>query len=127
LKSIENIKIELANKRQKMNISDNSTKKQRILEIYGSKNCSITQKTLDTAILRFVVENILPFSIVDSPSFINLMKIGVPSSIRIICRKILKEKIQQEYQKMKSAIENKLAEIEVISATADLWSKAKRY
>jgi len=127
LKSIENIKIELANKRQKMNISDNSTKKQRILEIYGSKNCSITQKTLDTAILRFVVENILPFSIVDSPSFINLMKIGVPSSIRIICRKTLKEKIQQEYQKMKSAIENKLAEIEVISATADLWSKAKRY
>gem|GEM_PF-4285454 len=127
MKSIENIKIELANKRQKMNISDNSTKKQRILEIYGSKNCSITQKTLDTAILRFVVENILPFSIVDSPSFINLMKIGVPSSIRIICRKTLKEKIQQEYQKMKSAIENKLAEIEVISATADLWSKAKRY
>jgi len=110
-----------------MNISDNSTKKQRILEIYGSKNCSITQKTLDTAILRFVVENILPFSIVDSPSFINLMKIGVPSSIRIICRKTLKEKIQQEYQKMKSAIENKLAEIEVISATANLWSKAKRY
>jgi len=127
LKSIENIKIELANKRQKMNISDNSTKKQRILEIYGSKNCSITQKMLDTAILRFVVENILPFLIVDSLSFINLMKIGVPSSIRIICRKTLKEKIQQEYQKMKSAIENKLAEIEVISATADLWSKAKRY
>ncbi|XP_011704957.1 PREDICTED: uncharacterized protein LOC105460219, partial [Wasmannia auropunctata] len=54
------------------------------------------------------------------------MKIGVPSSIRIICRKTLKEKIQQEYKKMKSAIENKLAEIEVISATADLWSKAKR-
>lgn len=122
--------MELANKKHKIDISDNSensTNKQRILDIRGSKNFTITQKVLDTAILRFVVENILPFSIVDSPTFINLITLGVPSSIRIICRKTLKEKVDQTYLKMKTAIENKLSEVEVVSITVDLWSKAKRY
>lgn len=124
------MKMELANKKHKIDISDNSensTNKQRILDIRGSKNFTITQKVLDTAILRFVVENILPFSIVDSPTFINLITLGVPSSIRIICRKTLKEKVDQTYLKMKTAIENKLSEVEVVSITVDLWSKAKRY
>lgn len=124
------MKTELANKRQKIDISDNSNnsgQKQWMLEFGSSKNFAVTQKMLDTAILRFVVQNILPFSIVESSTFVSLMKIGVPSNIQIMCRKTLKEKIDQTYLKMKSAIENKLTEIEVISATADLWSKAKRY
>lgn len=124
------MKTELANKRQKIDISDNSHnsgQKQWMLEFGSSKNFAVTQKMLDTAILRFVVQNILPFSIVESSTFVDLMKIGVPSNIQIMCRKTLKEKSGQTYLKMKSAIENKLTEIEVISATADLWSKAKRY
>lgn len=51
---------------------------------------------------------------------------GIPSSVRIMCRKILKQKLDQAYIDMKSALEKKLSEIEIVSCTADLWSKMKR-
>lgn len=81
---------------------------------------------LDTAILRFVIEEIQPLSIVDSPAFIDLLKIGISSTLRVMCRKTLKEKLNQTYFEMKSALTNKLVEIDVVSTTADLWSKAKK-
>lgn len=81
---------------------------------------------LDTAILRFVIEEIQPLSIVDSPAFIDLLKIGISSTLRVMCKKTLKEKLSQTYFEMKSALTNKLVEIDVVSTTADLWSKAKK-
>lgn len=116
-------------KRQNENIDnpdDPVPKKQQKLEQWKNGKSIATQKTLDTAILRFVIEEIQPLSIVDKPSFINLVKIGIPSAIRVMCRKTLKEKLSQAYTIMKSALENKLAEIEIVSTTVDLWSKAKR-
>lgn len=81
---------------------------------------------MNAAILRFIIEDIQPLSIVDSPAFINLVRIGLPSSVQIMCRKTLKTKLNETYFEMKSALENKLTQIEVVSTTADLWSKAKR-
>lgn len=43
-----------------------------------------------------------------------------------MCRKTLKTKLSQVYLEMKIALENKLSQIEIVSTTADLWSKAKR-
>ncbi|GAB1864063.1 Putative AC9 transposase [Camponotus japonicus] len=43
-----------------------------------------------------------------------------------MCKKTLKTRLNQTYYNMKSALENKLAQIEIVSPTADLWSKAKR-
>lgn len=76
--------------------------------------------------MRFIIEDIQPLSIVDSPAFVNLLRLGIPSHIRIMCRKTLREKICETYLKMKTALEKKLTEIELIATTADLWSKAKR-
>lgn len=44
-----------------------------------------------------------------------------------MCRKTLKEEMDQTYLKIKTAVENKLTDVEVVSTTADLWSKAKRW
>lgn len=76
--------------------------------------------------MRFVIENVQPLSVVESHAFIDLVKIGLPSSIRIMCTKTLREKLTQSYFDMKSALENQLTDIEIISTAADLWSKAKR-
>lgn len=76
--------------------------------------------------MEFIIDNLQPFSIVDSPSFINLVRKGLPSFIRIMCRQTLKEKLDQKYREIKSALETKLVEVEVVSTTADLWSKMKR-
>lgn len=43
-----------------------------------------------------------------------------------MCRKTLRAKLDQMYIDMKIALEKKLAQTEVVSSTADLWSKAKR-
>lgn len=113
-------------KRQNEDVDNPVPKKQQILENWKHGSSKITQNMLDTAILRFVVEEIQPLSIVDSPAFIDLVKIGTPLAVRVMCRKTLKEKLSQKYFEMKSALENKLAEIEIVSTTTDLWSKAKR-
>lgn len=96
------------------------------MERWGSGNIAVTQKMLDTAVLRFIIEDIQPLSIVDSPAFINLIRIRMPSSVKIMCRKTVRAKLDQVYLEMKRALKEKLAQIEVISSTADLWSKAKR-
>lgn len=126
MKHLEEAKSRLANKRLNENISNDNLKKQRILEKWGSGTTGITQKKIDAAILRFIIENVQPFSIVESPAFIDLIKIGLPPSIRIICQKTLREKLNQSYCEMKTTLENQLAEVEIVSTTADLWSKAKR-
>ncbi|XP_039304999.1 uncharacterized protein LOC113005993 isoform X2 [Solenopsis invicta] len=76
--------------------------------------------------LTFIIEDIQPLSTIDSPAFINFLRIGVSSHIRIMCRKTLKEKLCQTYLEMKSTLEKKLTEIEIVATTADLWSKAKK-
>lgn len=130
MKDIEKAKAELAatnNKRCNENILENPIKKkQQVLERWGSGSIGINQKILDAAILRFVIENIQPLSIVDSPSFINLVRMGTPSSVQIMCRKTLRTKLSQTYLEMRTALENKLDQLEIVSTTADLWSKAKR-
>lgn len=93
---------------------------------WGSGSFVVTQHMLDKAILRFIIEDLQSLSIVDSPAFIDLIKHGLPLSIRIICRKTVKERLQQAFYEMKMSLETKLAQVEVISATADLWSKMKK-
>lgn len=127
MKNIEEAKSKFRTKRENEDISNNNvTKKQYILEKWSSGTAGITKKKLDTAILRFIIDNVQPLSIVDSPAFIDLIKIGLPSSIRVICKKTLKEKLCHLYIDMKHTLENELAQVETISITADLWSKAKR-
>lgn len=97
------------------------------MERWGSgKSVAVTQNMLDAAILCFVIEDIQPLSIVDSSAFINLVRIGIPASVGIMCRKTLKTRFNELYLEMKNALENKLAQIETVSSTADLWCKAKR-
>lgn len=125
MKDIEKEKIKLG-KRQSEAALDNFIMKKQIMQRENSGSCRVTQKMLDTAILRFIIENIQPLSIVDNPAFINLIRIGIPSSVWIMCRKTLKQKLDKAYFDMKSALEKKLNEIEIVSTTADLWSKMKR-
>lgn len=76
--------------------------------------------------MRFVIESVQPLSVAENPAFMDLIKIGLPSSIRIICKKTLRKKLCQAYFDMKTALETQLTEVETISTTADLWSKEKR-
>lgn len=128
--NIEKAKHKLSNKRPNEDPLNNTAsphpEKCQILDRWGSGRSTITQDALNKAILRFIIEDIQPLCIVDSPAFVNLIRIGLPPNIRIMCRKTLREKIHETYLKMKTALEKKLSEIELVATTADLWSKAKK-
>lgn len=126
MENIDKAKLKLANKRPSEGLLNNIPNKCQILERWSSGSTAVTQKALDKAILRFVIEDFQPLSIVDSPAFINLLRIGLPSHIRIMCRKTLRDKVCETYHQMKATLEKKLAELELVATTADLWSKAKR-
>ncbi|XP_018358223.1 PREDICTED: uncharacterized protein LOC108758010 [Trachymyrmex cornetzi] len=127
LDTIDKNKIKLSKKRPNEDSVNNIPNKHHTLERWGAGNSIATQKGLDKAILQFIIENIQPLSIVDSLSFINLIRIGLSSHINIMCRKTLKERLCQMYHRMKNVLEKKLTEIEIVATTADLWSKGKRY
>ncbi|XP_039304998.1 uncharacterized protein LOC113005993 isoform X1 [Solenopsis invicta] len=124
LKKIDETKVNL--KRPNKDENANIPNKCHVLEKWGSGSSKITQNIFDKAILQFIIEDIQPLSTIDSPAFINFLRIGVSSHIRIMCRKTLKEKLCQTYLEMKSTLEKKLTEIEIVATTADLWSKAKK-
>lgn len=126
MENVDKAKVKMYNKRPNEDSLNNVPNKCQIFERLGSGSPVVTQKALDKAILRFIIDDIQPLSTVDNSSFINLVRIGLPSCIRIMCRKTLREKVCQTYLNMKAALEKKLTEIELVATTADLWSKAKR-
>jgi len=96
------------------------------LERWSSGSIAVNKKMLNAAILRFIIEDIQPLSIVDSPAFINLVRIRMPSSVRIICKKTVRAKLNQTYLEMKTALENKLSQIEIVSITADFVEQSDK-
>lgn len=124
LENINKAKL-LSNKRPNEDCLNNVRNKCQILEKWGSRS-SVTPEELDAALLSFIIEDIQPLSIVDSQAFNNLLRIGLPPNIRIMCRKTVRDKICETYIKIKAVLEKKLTEIELVATTADLWSKSKR-
>lgn len=125
MKDIDKAKIKLGKRKSDVSLDNFIAKTQKIAR-EGTGNCRVTQKMLDAAILRFIIGDIQPLAVIYSPDFINLVRMGIPASIKIMCKKTLKQKIDQAYLEMKSTLDKKLSEIDIVSTTADLWSKMKR-
>ncbi|KAL4120901.1 hypothetical protein QTP88_013510 [Uroleucon formosanum] len=114
---------------KKRSIDDFSTSpqlKQVNIDRYGSgKQEPITQKILDNAIIKFVVDEIQPLQIVDKPSFIELVRLGLPKDIKIMCKKTLSIKIEQSVLDMKNDLIERLIKVSYVATTADAWSNGK--
>lgn len=109
MENIDKAKVKLSNKRPNEDSLNNIVpNKCQILERWGSGSSAVTQKRLDKARLRFIIEDIQPLSSVDSPAFVNLLRIGIPSHIRIMCKKTLRDKVCETYFKMKANLEKKI-------------------
>lgn len=77
-------------------------------------------------IASYVIDQMLPCSIVEAESFRNLIK-NVPASTNIPCRQTLKAIIDNMYIIMKENIKKALESAQYVCSTADLWSARKRY
>jgi len=99
---------------------------QSTLHRIGKENEIITQKQLDSAIIKFVVQDTQPFNIVDKPVFLNLIRLGLPKTLTVMCSKTLKTPLNSAANSMVHNITKTLSNIENISETVDCWTQGKK-
>ncbi|XP_061471505.1 uncharacterized protein LOC133379722 [Rhineura floridana] len=99
---------------------------QTTLERWGSGREPVTQSNLDRRIIDFIVEETLPLQTVDKPSFINLVRIGLPKDLTIICAKTLRDRIEKRACHMRETLANRTGAVAYIATTADCWTNGKK-
>lgn len=108
--------------------TDQTTKPlhQSTLERCGSGKEGVTQHKLNDLLLKFIVSNTQPLSVVDKPSFVNLVRLGLPKDLKVMSSKNLKLKIEKLYLSMVDNITDTLSSVLYVSTTADCWTKGKK-
>lgn len=82
---------------------------------------------LDERLLDFFISNAPPRNIVEQDTFRNLVLLGLPEKLTVMTRKTLNERLDSAYITMTNNLRAELSKQQHLSATADLWSKGKRY
>lgn len=117
---IKDCNSKLQSKRSGDYTSEVGVKKQITLDTWGSrKEFIVTQQTLDKHILQFVIEEMQPISIVDKSSFKNLVSLGLPKNVNVMCAKTLRNRIEKAGQSMNEELTKNLSGIQFIATTAD--------
>lgn len=108
--------------------ADQTTKplNQLTLERCGSGKEGVSQHKLNDLLLKFIVSNTQPLSVVDKPSFVNLVRLGLPKDLKVMSSKSLKLQIEKLYLSMVDNITNTLSSVLYVSTTADCWTKGKK-
>jgi len=92
----------------------------------GNNYSKVNQKHLDELVIKFVISETQPLAIVDKPSFVSLVQLGLPKGLKVMCRKTLKLRINNMYLSMIDNIISTLGNVMYVATTADCWSKGKR-
>lgn len=91
------------------------------------KRFIVFQQTVDKHILQFVIEEMQPTSIVDKPSFQNVVFLGLPKNVSVMCAKFLWSRIEKAGgQSMQEELIKKLSGIQFIATIADCWTRGKK-
>ncbi|XP_076147414.1 uncharacterized protein LOC143131680 [Alosa pseudoharengus] len=85
----------------------------------------VSQKTVDRAILRFIVQGLQSFSLVEKPSFQDLVVELQPSSA-VMSRTTVRRKIDSATSKMKERLKNEIKKVPYIATTTDCWAARRR-
>nr|XP_023685835.1 uncharacterized protein LOC111853318 isoform X1 [Paramormyrops kingsleyae] len=91
--------------------------KEEMLEVEQSTS----QSTVSKLIFEFVIDDVQSFSLVEQPSFKNLIE-GISGSQTVLSRKSLFQHMKKEFAAMKEALTAKLQTVTNVCTTADLWT-----
>ncbi|KAK0153174.1 Zinc finger BED domain-containing protein 1 [Merluccius polli] len=91
----------------------------------GTGTKQVSQKTVDRAILRFIVQGLQSFSLVEKPSFQDLVVELQPSSA-VMSRTTVRRKIDSATSKMKERLKNEMKKVPYIATTTDCWTARRR-
>ncbi|XP_078244433.1 uncharacterized protein LOC110090652 isoform X2 [Pogona vitticeps] len=87
---------------------------------------TVTQKMLDRTLMDYIVEEMVPLQTVDQPTFIALVRLGLPSDLKIMCPKTLRERIEKRATVMREALANRMGAVEYVATTADCWTEGRK-
>lgn len=86
----------------------------------------VTQQILDKYVIQFIIEEMQSISIVDKPCFKNLVALGLPENVNVMCVKTLRNHIEKAGQSVKEELIQKLSNTQFIATTADCWTRGKK-
>ena len=97
--------------------------KQQKLDFSTSAPQKLSQTELYGLIGRYVVENMLPISTVESDSFRALIS-KIPRKVGVgpPCRKTFSKYIDTEYARMNAELKKEFEQLEYLATTADIWT-----
>lgn len=84
------------------------------------------QEDIDKMIVNFVCDAMIPFKIIENPSFLALMNTAFPNKT-ILNRRTVAEDILKDFCVFKSALKQELNAINHICVTTDCWTIYHRY
>ncbi|KAJ8045972.1 Zinc finger BED domain-containing protein 4 [Holothuria leucospilota] len=123
---VESLNKDLKNcKRQKTSPISEKPLTQQDIRQFQKKSASVPQATVDRLVVDFIINDLQPFSLVEKPSFQNLIK-GLQPERSVIGRKSVMRTIEENYQKMKTALINKMSNVTYVCTTADAWTARNR-
>ena len=102
-----------------------SSKQEKVSNLFTPSNPSILPsssqryKSLSDAIVKFILRDLRPVSVVDGIGFLNLMHIADPY-FAVLCRKTIMSVIDKKHQEVKLVVHNQLAQQHSISLTSDM-------
>lgn len=93
-----------------------SSIKQRKLE-----DIKASQKTIDLAVVNFIVQGLHPFGVVEQTGFVDLIHCTQPD-YTVMSRTTLRERIDKCTKQMKEKLKNAMQTVKYIATTTDCWT-----
>lgn len=88
---------------------------------------TVSGEDLNKLVAGYIVEDMLPISTVDSPSFRRIIeKIPTHNNVRLPHRKTFASYLEREYATMEANLKAELEEVDFVSTTADIWTANNR-
>jgi len=100
-------------------------KQTTIIDRFGSGK-NVTQKMLDQKLVNLIIDETLPLTIVDKPSFIDLVKLGLPNTMSIMCSKTLRKHLMVRFTETKEKIIIQMGNAQNVATTTDCWSHGRK-
>ncbi len=102
-----------------------SAVKQMKIKDYSTSCRQVTQSTADRLVVEFVCDSLQPFTIVELPTFKNLIHTMQPSCT-VMSRPTVKLRIEEAAAKIKKNITAEMAKVSYIGTTTDCWTARQR-
>lgn len=87
---------------------------------------TISQASLDKLVVNFVIGGMQRLSIVENPSFVDLVRVDKRRQKTVLTRKAQMSRVQEVYMEMKDRLKQELSNVVYVCLTADCWTTFRR-